>query len=169
MPTAPLPPTRVSRRDALRLGALLTCGFTLAACDSRKGSGGQDGEHRIFHFAQGAPAVSLDPALAPVTSTTRITSQILEPLVAANHYTGEPEPALATSWDISDDRRTYTFTLRENVKFSDGAALNTGAVLRNANRWRTLTTNTDTAHLCVPLFPLYGWGFGTAEKVETKQ
>ena len=43
MPTAPLPPTRVSRRDALRLGALLTCGFTLAACDSRKGGGGQDG------------------------------------------------------------------------------------------------------------------------------
>ena len=169
MPTAPLPPTRVSRRDALRLGALLTCGFTLAACDSHKGSGGQDGEHRVFRFAQGAPAVSLDPALAPVTSTTRITSQILEPLVAANHYTGEPEPALATSWDISDDRRTYTFTLRENVKFSDGAALNTGAVLRNADRWRTLATNTDTAHLCVPLFPLYGWGFGTAEKVETKQ
>ena len=169
MPTAPLPPTRVSRRDALRLGALLTCGFTLAACDSRKGSGGQDGEHRVFRFAQGAPAVSLDPALAPVTSTTRITSQILEPLVAANHYTGEPEPALATSWDISDDRRTYTFTLRENVKFSDGAALNTGAVLRNADRWRALATNTDTAHLCVPLFPLYGWGFGTAEKVETKQ
>ena len=162
MPTAPLPPTRVSRRDALRLGALLTCGFTLAACDSRKGSGGQDGEHRVFRFAQGAPAVSLDPALAPVTSTTRITSQVLEPLVAANHYTGEPEPALATSWDISDDRRTYTFTLRENVKFSDGAALNTGAVLRNADRWRALATNTDTAHLCVPLFPLYGWGFGTA-------
>lgn len=159
MPTAPLPPTRVSRRDALRLGALLTCGFTLAACDSRKGSGGQDGEHRVFRFAQGAPAVSLDPALAPVTSTTRITSQILEPLVAANHYTGEPEPALATSWDISDDRRTYTFTLRENVKFSDGAALNTGAVLRNTDRWRALATNTDTAHLCVPLFPLYGWGF----------
>ena len=85
MPTAPLPPTRVSRRDALRLGALLTCGYTLAACDSRKGSGGQDGEHRVFRFAQGAPAVSLDPALTPVTSTTRITSQILEPLVAANH------------------------------------------------------------------------------------
>ncbi|MFX5718429.1 ABC transporter substrate-binding protein, partial [Acinetobacter baumannii] len=29
-------------------------------------------------------------------------------------------PRLATSWTVSDDGRTYTFNLREGVKWSDG-------------------------------------------------
>ena len=34
---------------------------------------------------------------------------------------GEVEPWLATGWEISDDRLTYTFTLREDVLFSNGS------------------------------------------------
>ncbi|RNL82705.1 ABC transporter substrate-binding protein [Halostreptopolyspora alba] len=33
---------------------------------------------------------------------------------------GEVRPALAESWDVSDDRRTYTFQLQPDVTFSDG-------------------------------------------------
>lgn len=34
---------------------------------------------------------------------------------------GEIVPALAQSWEVSEDRTTYTFTLQEGVRFSDGA------------------------------------------------
>ena len=34
-----------------------------------------------------------------------------------------PEPALAESWDTSDDGLTWTFNIREGVKWSDGAAV----------------------------------------------
>ena len=41
-------------------------------------------------------------------------------LVRANRVTHELEPELAQSWKISDAGRTYTFRLRQNVRFSDG-------------------------------------------------
>lgn len=168
MPPAPLPPARVSRREALRLGALLTSGVALVSCtnssDDNQQAGAGSAENRaVFRFAQGAPVTSLDPALQPVTSTTRVTAQVLETLVAANHYTGEPEASLATEWQISEDRKTYTFTLRQDVQFSDGTDFNAAAVLRNAERWKSLATDTATMHLCVPYQPLYGWGFGVMQ------
>lgn len=46
---------------------------------------------------------------------------IYEPLVAQNGETGELEPALAESWDISEDQQSIVFTLRQGLKWSDGA------------------------------------------------
>nr|ADD93900.1 hypothetical protein [uncultured marine bacterium MedDCM-OCT-S08-C1605] len=37
-----------------------------------------------------------------------------------NPKTLEPEPGVAKSWVISEDRKTYTFTLREDAKWSNG-------------------------------------------------
>ncbi len=54
---------------------------------------------------------------------------------------GGIEPWLATNWTISEDGRTYTFTLRDDVTFSDGTPFdasvvkaNFDALLSNANR-----------------------------------
>ena len=48
-----------------------------------------------------------------------ITALIFEGLVRTNEY-GEPEPALATEWVISNDRTEYVFRLREDVLWHDG-------------------------------------------------
>lgn len=43
-------------------------------------------------------------------------------------------PGLAESWTISDDARTYTFKLRQGVKFHDGTPFNAQAVKENFDR-----------------------------------
>ncbi|ATW28897.1 nickel ABC transporter substrate-binding protein [Candidatus Formimonas warabiya] len=48
---------------------------------------------------------------------------------------GQILPRLATSWDISQDGKTYTFKLRKGVKFSDGTDFNADAVIFNLKRW----------------------------------
>ena len=46
-----------------------------------------------------------------------------EGLTRVNIITGEIEPALARSWQVSDDRLSITFELKENLKWSDGEPL----------------------------------------------
>ena len=41
----------------------------------------------------------------------------------------EPIPDLAEKWDIAPDAKTYTFTLRKNIKFSDGQPLTADDVI----------------------------------------
>ncbi|WP_392535863.1 ABC transporter substrate-binding protein [Nostoc sp. C117] len=52
-----------------------------------------------------------------------------EGLTTLNGITGQFEPALAESWDIADDKKRVTFTLRENLKWSDGEPLTVDDVI----------------------------------------
>ncbi|WP_186648607.1 peptide ABC transporter substrate-binding protein [Fluviispira vulneris] len=65
---------------------------------------------------------SLDPALCNEQVCDLILIQLFEGLVKENKV-GEIEPAAAEKWVISDDGKTYTFTLRNNLKWSDGSKL----------------------------------------------
>jgi len=98
-------------------------------------------------------------------------AMVYEPLV---RYTAEGtlEPWLATHWSVSPDGKTYTFTLRDHVQFSDGSPFNAAAakanldaVLANAKRhqWMELVStlerveapdeHTLVLHLKHPYYP----------------
>jgi peptide/nickel transport system substrate-binding protein len=55
---------------------------------------------------------------------------VMETLVRCDEK-GLPVPWLATSWNLSKDRGSVTFTLRKNVKFHDGEEFNADAVKAN--------------------------------------
>ncbi|WJY92855.1 Glutathione-binding protein GsiB precursor [Corynebacterium faecale] len=54
---------------------------------------------------------------------------------------GEIEPWLATGWELSEDRRTYTFTLREGVGFSNGSPFSAHSAKFSIDRVPTDWTN----------------------------
>ena len=158
----------LSRRAVLRFGALFSAGLALSACSGQSSAGSSASAsassadaRRVFRFAQGAAPLGLDPALFPVASTYQVTAQVLQTLLVANHYTGDPEvqDSLCSAWTVSDDRLTHTFVLRD-VHFSSGVALTAAAVVQNFQRWQALATGEGTAALAVPAQPLFAWGFG---------
>lgn len=61
--------------------------------------------------------------------------QLYDTLVDFKPGSTEPQAALATSWFASADGLTWTFRLRQNVKFSDGTDLDAAAVVFNVERW----------------------------------
>lgn len=58
-----------------------------------------------------------------------ISQQMFDALVEFNLDTYEIEPALAKSWKISKDGKTYTFQLRQGVQWSDGKPLTADDVI----------------------------------------
>ena len=93
-----------------------------------------------FVISAVSQAGGLDPALAEDTETQRISRQVFEPLVGVDRESGDTVPLLATSWSASDDGLTYTFTVREDVEFHDGTALDAEVVAQNITRWSRLNT-----------------------------
>lgn len=88
-----------------------------------------------FVFAASSDPVMLDPAMASDGETFRIARQQFEGLLGTKPGTTELDPLLATAWEASPDNKTFTFTLREGVKFSDGTDFNAEAVCANFDRW----------------------------------
>jgi peptide/nickel transport system substrate-binding protein len=66
---------------------------------------------------------------------------VYDTLVFRNPTDNAFVPGLATSWRISDDGLTYTFTLRQGVTFHDGTGFSAQAVAANLDR----ITNPETA------------------------
>ncbi len=92
--------------------ALLTS--FLSACSPPK----TDPNLKIFKYNESTGIQSLDPAFASGQSGNWICHQLYNGLVDLNDSL-EVVPAIAKAWEISEDGKTYTFTLRNNVYFHD--------------------------------------------------
>ena len=86
-------------------------------------------------FGTSSDPVVLDGALVSDGESIRVIDQIAEGLVGLKPGTTELEPALATEWEAAPDGLTWTFKLREGVKFHDGTDFNAEAVCFNFDRW----------------------------------
>ncbi len=125
-----------TRRLMLALGLGLSL-VTASACggssSAGEGDGGSDDASSVVIALPEEP-VSLDPCDASYTENNRVlTDNVTEALMRRDAETGELIPALATEW-TQVDARTYDFTLRDGVEFSDGTPLDAEAVAVAVNR-----------------------------------
>jgi peptide/nickel transport system substrate-binding protein len=138
---------------ALLLGALIVA----AACTPAEDRRPQD----VLVIGQTAEPKSLDPHVATSLNDFRILVNLYEGLVRFRPGTLEPEPALAKSWEISEDGRHYRFRLREGVRFHDGTRLDAESV---AFSFRRMLDEDHPFHHTGP-FPL-AFFFDKIEEVE---
>ena len=76
---------------------------------------------------------NLDPQLAATAGIREVLFNIFEGLVKASPD-GSLTPAVASDYEISEDRKTYTFTLREGVTFHSGEAVTVEDVVYSLER-----------------------------------
>jgi ABC-type transport system substrate-binding protein len=122
---------------------LVVMSLLLAACggggqSSGPPSGGQKHGDRLT-VAYNIEPDTLDPAALTTTAVASMVNMMVETLV---RYDKDAKlvPHLATSWNVASDGLSYTFTLRQNVKFSDGTPFNADAVKWNLDRLNSPTT-----------------------------
>jgi peptide/nickel transport system substrate-binding protein len=76
---------------------------------------------RLVRGQLGEPK-SFNPIVSSETSTSDYTQRMFEGLTRSNAFTGDLEPALAESWEVSPDGLAWTFKLRKDVLFNDGTS-----------------------------------------------
>ena len=74
----------------------------------------------IFVFSAAQEPKAFNPLVAEDAYSSRTIDLLLSGLTTYDPMADETVPALAKSWDVSADNKTYTFHLRQGVRWSDG-------------------------------------------------
>jgi len=104
----------------------------LFAASCGRGPGAFDAAHSLTVMQNEGPR-SMDPADHTATLTGAILDPMYEGLVRRS-ASGGFEPLLATGWASSADALTWTFQLRDGIRFHDGAKMDADAAARAFRR-----------------------------------
>ena len=96
------------------LAIVLIISFLITLCGCSLGSGNLG----TLELEMNSTPKKLDPLLANSLSEKQIVSALFEGLIRLSEK-GEILPASAEKYEISDDRMTYTFHLRDGLSWSD--------------------------------------------------
>lgn len=135
--------------------AAITAGLTLAGCGAQGGAGSEsaaDAAYRdTLNIAIAAQPPTLDSASISSIATVDIMANVMEPLYGLDGDYA-PQPVLAKDAKASDDGLTWTFTLREGVKFHNGDALTAADAAATMTRWMKVNSRASQ------LLPGATWG-----------
>ncbi|RIU92778.1 peptide ABC transporter substrate-binding protein [Oceanobacillus picturae] len=159
----------------LLLTLVFALGLLLAACsgddsgeessgdsnageDSSDNSEGSDREEKLasdqtFDINIKTEPPSLNPGTASDTTSGAVLDQVFEGLMRINQD-GEVEEAMAESYEVSDDQKTYTFKIREDATWSNGDPV-TAQDFEYAWKWVLDPDHADTDY-AYQLYPIKG-------------
>jgi len=154
---------------------LAACGFGGDSSEKSKDDGKDAGSSETtssgggeLNLVVGSEPPSLHPGLATDTTSSAILTNVFENLTTLDEN-AKPVAAAASDWKISDDQKTYTFTLRDN-KWSNGDPV-TASDFEYAWKW---ALNPDNLSEYASIFysikgaAAYNSGEGSADDVGVK-
>src|ERR1700675_1394184 len=77
---------------------------------------------------------SLDPIWTTAYITRNYGYMVYDTLFAVDKDL-KPQPQMVDTWKISDEKLTYTFTLRDGLKWHDGAPVTSADCIASIARW----------------------------------
>ncbi len=105
-----------------------------------------------FTFLNGNDPETIDPALITGQLEFRLVDCLFEGLLRYDEK-GDPVPGVAESWEISDDGARYTFTLREDARWSNGDPVTAQDFVRS---WQRALDPLTAASYAYQLFYIKG-------------
>src|SRR5688572_21585685 len=118
------------------------------------GEPGQPGG-RLTLVSPGAPQ-TFNPLLVNDPASEEIVRLLFASLVQLDLTTQEIQPALAESWTVEPDQKTWTFKLRSGLRWSDGQPLTAADVVFT---WKEIMYHPDMNRLTYDLFRINGQDF----------
>ena len=164
---------RISRRNFLKVAGVSAAALGLAACGgSKSGSTATSGSTAGstaggtntagFTVQYGSNPETLDPALNSAIDASNTIITVFEPLLLINEN-NEVIGGQAESWEASEDGLTWTFTMRDGLKWSDGTDLTAKDFEYSFKRMANPDTAAPYAATCLGMID----GFDAAQAGDT--
>jgi oligopeptide transport system substrate-binding protein len=106
---------------------------------------------RTLLLGNGAEPQDLDPQVISAYTDQNIAIGLFEGLVAIDEATSQPVPAVAESWEVSGNGLVWTFHLRANARWSDGAQVTAADFTASFQRMLSPMLAADYASMLFPI------------------
>lgn len=126
-----------NRRDFLKTSiaaGLVLGGLGVARAQSGQAETPVKGGHLKLGINGGAATDSLDPATFISAFAFCLARSMGDNLVVSDPVSGKPLPSLAESWDFTDQAKSWTFKIRNDVTFHNGKKLTVDDVVKTLQR-----------------------------------
>ena len=110
--------------------------------------GNRDG---VLHLGNGGEPRELDPEIVVGIPESNVVRALYQPLVDYDDHDLHPVPGVAQSWEISPDGLVYTFHLRADARWSNGAALGAADFVGSWRRVLSPRLGAEFSHFLWPI------------------
>jgi peptide/nickel transport system substrate-binding protein len=102
------------------------------------GPSSSSAQENVLNVGKYGQLATYDPHAGGLDTMWWTLNNFYESLLDLNDDLSGVRPVLATAWKAASDGKTYTFTLRDGVKFNDGTPLDAAAVKLSVERAQAL-------------------------------
>jgi oligopeptide transport system substrate-binding protein len=118
-----------------------------------------------LRYCNGGEPETLDPAMASSTIAIRVINELFDGLTAYD-ANGQPEPGLATRWEVSEDGREVRFHMHDRARWSNGRPVTAYDVAYQIVRVLHPLTASPNAGTLYPLHNAAAFTAGTARELQ---